>query len=199
MSDDASRSQPGVRQVDSPTPDTLRLDIDAPPEEHEQLLRIARSLIDHRRSVTQLSQALQDAPALPGSATLSALRELESAWGEVDRRYRLLTPGEAAAACGSRTRNPAQWLTDKVRGGFLFAPRRGGHRVVPAFQLDGAGPRAGLVLPLRLLRGAGWRDTSILFWFTTPSPRLGGSDPATTLSVDASRVAMAAEQVVQPW
>lgn len=177
----------------------LVLEIEAPAEEHDRLLRLTRSVISHQRSLSVVSQAFREVESLPGAATLAALRDLEIAWAEVDRRYGLLTPGEAARRAGSRTRNAAQWLTDKVRAGSMLAPKRGAHRVVPGFQLGGSGPRPEVAAPLAVFRAAGWRDSSILFWFTSPNARLGGVDPVAALVGDPGRVVAAAKEAVQPW
>lgn len=62
-----------------------------------------------------------------------------------------------------------------VKDGTFLAVRRDGVLVVPAVQLDGAGPVKHLVPVLRLLRDAKYTDEEALAWLSAPDDTLPGS------------------------
>lgn len=109
---------------------------------------------------------------------------------------RLLTAAQVRAASGLKPRNNSEPASRWKREGRLFAVRRSGMDLYPAFQfIDGAPHPA-----VRKILGALPRDMTgwqTAMWFASGNGWLGGDEPQTRLS-DPEAVVDAARKLAEP-
>lgn len=151
-------------------------------------------------AATAVGAALASADELPGRATITALRDREAAWRDVEMRYGLLTAQRVAAAAGSRAANVNEYASAMSRSGRAVAIRRTNRLLFPAFQFDPNGrPRAGLKGILAVFRTADWSAESVVLWFSAPNGYLEDAEPAERLTDDPDAVLEAAKNAAADW
>lgn len=109
---------------------------------------------------------------------------------------RLLTAAQVRAASGLKPRNNSEPASRWKREGRLFAVRRSGMDLYPAFQfIDGAPhPAVRKVLGALPMDMTGWQTA---LWFASGNGWLGGDEPQTRLS-DPEAVIEAARKLAEP-
>lgn len=175
------------------------------PEELAQLIARAIEMLPPitARRRAQLTEAniekilevfLSDRPRAPVETDL----DIDNARlrAEYLQETRLLTAAQVRAASGLKPRNNSEPASRWKREGRLFAVRRSGMDLYPAFQfIDGAPHPA-----VRKILGAlpkdmtGWQTA---MWFASGNGWLGGDEPQTRLS-DAEAVIGAARKLAEP-
>ncbi|MGH3446215.1 MAG: hypothetical protein ACRDQA_09875 [Nocardioidaceae bacterium] len=159
-----------------------------------RLGRVLASVVSTAEASEAIGEAMQTSEALPGPATLQAIRDREQAWRDVASRYGLLTSQQVGANAG--VRGAAEWASQRLRSRQVIAVKRGGRNLFPGFQFDERGEvRAGLARVIEAFDQAGWDAESVMLWFTAPSGTLDDAEPATLLATDPDAVLDAALDV----
>ena len=134
---------------------------------------------------------------LPRAAAETAL-EIDNARLRDDylRKTPLLTAAEIHAASGLRPQNRSEPASRWKREGRLFAVRRSGIDLYPAFQIADGAPRPAIRSILAALPGD-MTDWQIAMWFASANGWLDGAAPQESLS-DPEAVIGAARRLADP-